>query len=407
MSALRENENSLQFRWVSRFLPCPTFSSRRSCLNLSNRREEKPARKNSKKTAGLKRKRESDLEVAKPGFLPLNGVVSGKKRKASEEGRGGAVKRGKSSRGSSFSMEPNDSKVYGARRSVDGPARQPPQPTPVQEEMKPFAVPGASGPFVPVNGVPGNSEMPQRYQRNNPADEYDACNGDSRRLSGAATPTRSYASASPRPTIPSHANDQVVLYSSRAGSSSASRNGKGLAVAETPPLCSIPRILGEDPRHPDLPSRPILERLVDVYFRYVYSQTYAFLHRKTFEENLDTHRPVLLFSLCALAARFSREHSSMEKVFTLRARQLVLEHYADYKIDVVQSMVHLGLHDFGTGNGEKAWMFAGMAVRMGSMMYLHFGGRVKDFPTPISKEVARRTYWSYYLMDVSSLWREK
>jgi hypothetical protein len=108
--------------------------------------------------------------------------------------------------------------------------------------------------------------------------------------------------------------------------------------------------------------------------------------------------------MCAVAARFSPEFAKKEEEFAVRARQLVLDNYANYSIDVVQSMVHLGLHDFGSNNGDKAWMFAGMAVRMGAAMNLNLeAGRARGVQTAISREVARRTYWSYYLMDVSSL----
>jgi hypothetical protein len=104
--------------------------------------------------------------------------------------------------------------------------------------------------------------------------------------------------------------------------------------------------------------------------------------------------------MCAVAARFSN-YSSSEVIFASRARALIMENYDNYNLEVVQSMVHMGLHDFGSNNGHKAWMFAGMAVRMGAALNMNLENRKKDKnKNIISKECARRTYWSYYLMDV-------
>ncbi|KAF8252441.1 hypothetical protein K440DRAFT_536775 [Wilcoxina mikolae CBS 423.85] len=164
-------------------------------------------------------------------------------------------------------------------------------------------------------------------------------------------------------------------------------------------MSSIPHVIGEDPRHNDLPGPSTLRHLIDAYFENVYSQTYAFLHRRTFIENIEKHPPVLLFSMCAVAARFS-DYSSSEVIFASRARALIMENYDSYNLEVVQSMVHMGLHDFGSNNGHKAWMFAGMAVRMGAALNMNLENRKKDKnKNAISKECARRTYWSYYLMD--------
>lgn len=174
-------------------------------------------------------------------------------------------------------------------------------------------------------------------------------------------------------------------------------------LTSTPPLLSVPPPFGEDSRHSQLPNNDVLEHLINVYFTYVYSQTYAFLHRQTFTETLYKQPPVLIFSLCAVAARFSDQFSKYEEDFAGPARKLIFENYDNYSIEVVQSLVHMGLHDFGSSNGDKAWMFCGMAVRMGSALNLNLeNGHAKTvIKSPIAREVARRTYWSYYLMDVS------
>ncbi|PWW76942.1 hypothetical protein C7212DRAFT_357545 [Tuber magnatum] len=115
---------------------------------------------------------------------------------------------------------------------------------------------------------------------------------------------------------------------------------------------------------------------------------------------MDKHLPVLLFSLCAVSARFSPSWSKYEETYAGFARDEILRNYDNNHIEVVQSMIHMGLHDFGSNNGHKAWMFAGMAVRMGAALNLNLeNGKAKGAQTAIAREVARRTYWSYYLMD--------
>jgi hypothetical protein len=171
---------------------------------------------------------------------------------------------------------------------------------------------------------------------------------------------------------------------------------------ESPVPMDIPRRMGEDPRHNDLPGPARLNQLVEAYFANVFSQTYAFLHKPSFMENWDKHSPVLLFSMCAVAARFANCSPEEEHLYELRARQHILDGYDKYSLEMVQSLVHMGLHDFGSNNGAKAWMFAGMAVRMGAALNMNLESRKKDKKKDaIVQECTRRTYWSYYLMDVS------
>ena len=168
------------------------------------------------------------------------------------------------------------------------------------------------------------------------------------------------------------------------------------------PTSSVPGPIGEDPRDHLLPSLEVLEHLCELYFTHIYSQHYPFLHRETFMAELPNHRPVLLFALCAVAARFSKTQREREEQFARQARQLILENFAEQRLQVVQAMVVMGLHDFGSGNGHKAWMFCGMAVRLGAAMNLNMEPKKEKIEKLVDAEVQRRTYWSYYLMDVSN-----
>ena len=181
----------------------------------------------------------------------------------------------------------------------------------------------------------------------------------------------------------------------------ASTRSRSTPIRGTP-TSSVPGPIGEDPRDHLLPQPEHLELLCELYFTHIYSQHYQFLHRRTFMDNLRNHRRVLLYSLCAIAARFSPIHRAAEEQFAQQARQLILENFSEQKLEVVQAMVIMGLHDFGSGNGPKAWMFCGMAVRLGSAMNLNMEPKREKGQSPVEIEVQRRTYWSYYLMDVSN-----
>lgn len=181
----------------------------------------------------------------------------------------------------------------------------------------------------------------------------------------------------------------------------ASTRSRSTPIRGTP-TSSVPGPICEDPRDCLLPSLDVLEHLCELYFTHVYSQHYQFLHRQDFMARLANHRPVLLHSLCAVAARFSQSHRDLEDQYAQHARQLILENFAEQKLEVVQAMVVMGLHDFGSGNGQKAWMFCGMAVRLGAAMNLNMEPKMVKPQSPFEVEVQRRTYWSYYIMDVSN-----
>ncbi|KAF8425468.1 fungal-specific transcription factor domain-containing protein [Tirmania nivea] len=178
-----------------------------------------------------------------------------------------------------------------------------------------------------------------------------------------------------------------------------STRSRSTPIASTPTPLSIPGPMGEDTRDHLLPEPKALEHLCTLYFTHLYSQHYPFLHRGNFMANMETHRPVLLFSLCAIASRFSPQYRDKEEEFAVQARQRILDNFDVQKLEVVQAMVLMGLHDFGSHNGHKAWMFAGMAVRLGSALKLHMEPKSEKEQSPIEIEVQRRTYWSYYLMD--------
>jgi Fungal specific transcription factor domain len=197
--------------------------------------------------------------------------------------------------------------------------------------------------------------------------------------------------------------------------------------------------------HTPLPPRSVLLKLVEIYFTHVNNQTYGFLHRPTFLRHIEEGKVPdgLLYSICAISARFSASHappplprqSSKEtpayhagEPYAIEGRKLALRDFDKPTVQNVQTLLLLALHDFGGKKGQKAWMFAGMAIRMASALRLNrevdgdpigaesvtpveeaqitYGvpeGRPpsKEKVSWTEREVRRRTFWACFVMDVS------
>ncbi|KAF2655710.1 hypothetical protein K491DRAFT_411253 [Lophiostoma macrostomum CBS 122681] len=165
-----------------------------------------------------------------------------------------------------------------------------------------------------------------------------------------------------------------------------------------------------------LPSKEIQEHLAEVYFDYVYAQSYPLLHKPSFMRKLAQGKvpPVLILAICAISARFST-HPQLrtEPAFLrgdnwgVRAREISLQRFDTPNITILIVYLLLGLHEFGTCQGGRSWMFGGMAQRMAYALQLH--KELEYDPAsnepdrkPLSltdREIRRRTMWSCFLMD--------
>lgn len=123
--------------------------------------------------------------------------------------------------------------------------------------------------------------------------------------------------------------------------------------------------------------------------------------------------PVLVLSVCAIAARFSNHPKLNTNPNFLRgeewastARDILTKRYEWPNITILTCLLILGLHEFGTCHGGRSWSLGGQAIRMAFALQLH-----KDLehdPLRISgktqlsfidREIRRRTMWACFLMD--------
>lgn len=167
-----------------------------------------------------------------------------------------------------------------------------------------------------------------------------------------------------------------------------------------------------------LPSQEIQEHLAEVYFDFVYGQSYPLLHKPSFMARLAAGNvaPVLVLAVCAISARFSNHPSLRSEPAFLRgeewakaAREIALRRWDTPNLTVLIVYLLLGLHEFGTCHGGRSWMLAGMAQRMAYALLLHQDlahngwGRHAHKDTseisPTDREIRRRTMWACFLMD--------
>jgi hypothetical protein len=168
-----------------------------------------------------------------------------------------------------------------------------------------------------------------------------------------------------------------------------------------------------------LPNKEIQEHLSEIFFDFVYGQSYHLLHKPSFMRMLERGSvpPVLMLAVCAISARFSDHpalRESNEPAF-LRgeqwakpARDISFRHYDRPSMTILTVYLILGLHEFGTCHGGRSWMFGGMAQRMAYAMQLHTdsqhdphtaSGPGDQTLSITDREIRRRTMWSCFLMD--------
>ena len=174
-------------------------------------------------------------------------------------------------------------------------------------------------------------------------------------------------------------------------------------------------LLTEGAEH--LPSPELQQHLAEVFFDYVYGQSYHLLHKPSYLRKLESGQlpPVLVLAVCAISARFSSHPEIRSEPAFLRgeqwakpAREIALKRYDTPNITILIAYLILGLHEFGTCQGGRSWMLGGMAQRMAYALQLHKdlddGGQQKD-PNGknnlsfTDREIRRRTMWACFMMD--------
>ena len=90
--------------------------------------------------------------------------------------------------------------------------------------------------------------------------------------------------------------------------------------------------------------------------------------------------------------------------YAAKARQLLSLEFDRPTLSNVQALVILGLHEFGSSRGARAWMYAGIAIRMAISLGLNVEdeGRLAN-QSWIECEIRRRVFWATFIMGMQAL----
>ncbi|KAL1610575.1 hypothetical protein SLS60_002245 [Paraconiothyrium brasiliense] len=99
-----------------------------------------------------------------------------------------------------------------------------------------------------------------------------------------------------------------------------------------------------------------------------------------------------------------RTQIEASNAFAAHARQILQSDLETPSISRVQALLMLTGHDWGAGNGRRAWIYLGMAIRLIEVMDITHEpkGPKNRKPTReefVEAEVRRRTAWTCFLMD--------
>ncbi|KAF4450136.1 hypothetical protein F53441_6693 [Fusarium austroafricanum] len=130
-----------------------------------------------------------------------------------------------------------------------------------------------------------------------------------------------------------------------------------------------------DPNDP-APVHPLIISLINTFFVHMGS-SYPFLRQPKFLRMVKEKRvePILVDSICALAARFSDspilingndKMPRMERgaVFAQRARQATVDTFPCPTVGAVQALLLMAYEGFGASQDSALWMYLGLAIRM-------------------------------------------
>ncbi|KAF2021397.1 hypothetical protein BU24DRAFT_430092 [Aaosphaeria arxii CBS 175.79] len=161
--------------------------------------------------------------------------------------------------------------------------------------------------------------------------------------------------------------------------------------------------------------------LLDLYFLHAGRATYGMFPRKPFSTWVETNREktqdhlMLLYSVLAMGSIFSNDldKRTLGKRFAAIAAYGTEKRFGKFTLQLCQSRLMLALYNFARGKSQEAWDFCGAGLRAISALKLNTEEGIQEVPdlSPeldygfdrrTLEECCRRTFWSGFLMDVSS-----
>ncbi|KAF2105007.1 hypothetical protein NA57DRAFT_51792 [Rhizodiscina lignyota] len=166
---------------------------------------------------------------------------------------------------------------------------------------------------------------------------------------------------------------------------------------------------GTFPVKVDEPSAELIRHMCDIFFRAHHDVEFcSFIHRPSFEAQTYKIPPFLLHAIISLSA-LSMSDAEASSKYGFDAGLQLSDHYFQKArcysqaafdiptVDNVQANLILALRELLASTGPRAWMYAGIGIRMSQAMRL--GKEYNQRHLPREKEIRRRTHWACLLMD--------
>ncbi|WVW85959.1 hypothetical protein I302_107997 [Kwoniella bestiolae CBS 10118] len=202
--------------------------------------------------------------------------------------------------------------------------------------------------------------------------------------------------------------DPTSEYASSQHSRSLSPQHHRLASHNHLPISPI---TSPSPPRTNNTSLPPPSEVIEAIRHYVSSYfQLGFLHKALFVERYTSHpesvSQFLLLAICSIAAPFTptlvSRYGGKKRAtdfFLGKADEILGREMVRPSLERAQAFLLLGVTEWGQGNGPKAWMLIGTAVRMAGFLGLHRESTYQLPPNPsaeevIESEVARRTFWA-------------
>lgn len=163
--------------------------------------------------------------------------------------------------------------------------------------------------------------------------------------------------------------------------------------------------------------------LLDLYFLHAGRATYGIFPRRPTLAWVESSRDkdqdslMLLYAILAMGSLFSvdPDKRALGKRFAHVACHAAEQRFGKFTLQLCQTRLLLALYYFARGQPQEAWDYCGAGLHAISALKLNTEEGVKnlaDSPTGLDygfdrwtyEECCRRTFWSGFLMDVSS-WR--
>ncbi|KAG7911791.1 hypothetical protein KL906_001112 [Ogataea polymorpha] len=173
---------------------------------------------------------------------------------------------------------------------------------------------------------------------------------------------------------------------------------------------------------------PIVTECISLFFKWIYSSSFLFIHRESFlyfflnnESDSEFVSTELINAICALGAKFSPKETirlQADSFYNL-AKSGIFENGDDCfihesRISKLQTLLCLAMYDLGKGDFTSCWLLSGLAFRMGFELGFeldpkHWNVSVTNRPAMYNEEnistksVARQRLFDSYPFDIQQV----